>query len=82
MGGTGSHDLDQDEELQKAIIASLGNINIGKSPNKYQQPNKPKQQYKIDEIPADLLENDMLNESFYDKQMALMQEIEKNKKRR
>lgn len=47
-------------------------MNVGKNPKNYQQSSKPRQQFKIDEIPADLLENDMLNESFYDKQMALM----------
>lgn len=72
VGGSGLGDLDEDEELQKAIIASLGNMNIGKSPKNYQQSSKPRQQFKIDDVPADLLENDMLNESFYDKQMALM----------
>jgi hypothetical protein len=63
-------------------MASLGNVNISKSPQSKQKTNVPRQQYKIDDVPADLLENDMLNESFYDKQMALMEEIEKNKKKR
>ena len=69
-----------DEELQKAIIASLGNVSISSPKNPSQKTSKPS--YKIDEIPPELLENDMMNESFYGKQQALWEEFEKNKKRR
>jgi len=41
-----------------------------------------KRQYKIDDMPADVLETDMMNESFYDKQHAIMEEIERAKRRR
>jgi hypothetical protein len=55
-----------DEELQKAIMASLGNVAI--STPKHQGSNQTKPSYKIDEVPPEFLENDMMNESFYGKQ--------------
>ena len=66
---------DEDEELQKAIMASMGGLKISSSP-KYQE--KPK--INFEDFPTDEL--DMMNESFYDKQRAIMEDLERNKKRR
>ncbi len=55
-----------DEELQKAIMASLGNVAISSPTHQASKQTKPS--YKIDEVPPELLENDMMNESFYGKQ--------------
>jgi hypothetical protein len=63
---SGVNDQEMDEELQKAIMASLGNVAI--SSPKYQGSNQTKPSYKIDEVPPEFLENDMMNESFYGKQ--------------
>ena len=53
-------------------MASMG-MNNGISKNT--ASNKTKPQFKIDDFPVDMLENDMMNESFYDKQRAIMEEL-------
>lgn len=56
-------------------MASMGGMKISSSP-KYQE--KPK--INFEDFPTDEL--DMMNESFYDKQRAIMEDLERNKKRR
>ena len=60
--------IDEDEQLQKAILMSMGNKEIQKN-----------------NLPAEFENKDIMNESFYkdvdiEKQIALMEDIEKKKK--
>ena len=61
-------------------MASLGNMQVTNPKSNDSKQSKPT--YKIDDVPPEFLENDMMNESFYGKQQALMEEFEKNKKKR
>lgn len=50
-------------------MASLGNMSISSS--KQNTSKSSNSAYKIDDIPAELLQTDMMNESFYGKQAAI-----------
>lgn len=52
-------------------MASLGKVDINKGPQNYGYSQKSK--YKIDDIPPELFEKNMMNDSFIGKQKALME---------
>ena len=63
-------------------MMSMGIGADNSSSNLRRNPKNSINSKKIDEISPELLENDMMNESFYDKQRAIYEELSNKNKRR